>query len=188
MWMTAEVSVVIQILLPVHTCEWICKCCRCSASLWILTGFLICSHCCLFLSCVCFLCVYWQWRCLQTSVNIRAMPTAQGLDPCGPPRIHHVCLSIHLSMLLSALASFFHLQPPSCLWLFALFVVWLKHFTGHQTATHQFTVGAFIRICKRSYKIGKMKLRLTLYDWSIIQIFYFQCTQQVFSFFCYLNQ
>lgn len=108
--------------------------------------------------------------------------------PCGPPRIHHVCLSIHLSMLLSALASFFHLQPPSCLWLFALFVVWLKHFTGHQTATHQFTVGAFIRICKRSYKIGKMKLRLTLYHWSIIQIFYFKCTQQVFSFFCYLNQ
>lgn len=126
-----------------------------------------------------FLCVYWQWRCLQTSVNIRAMPTAQGPDPSGPPRIHHVCLSIHLSMLLSALASFF--QPPSCLWLFALFVVWLKH----QTATHQFTVGAFIRICKRSYKIGKMKLRRTLYDWSIIQIFYFKCTQQVFSFFCY---
>lgn len=145
MWMTAEVSVVIQILLPVHTCEWICKCCRCSASLWILTGFLICSHCCLFLSCVCFFVCVLTVKVLANISQHKSNANSTRPWPLWPPRIHHVCLSIHLSMLLSALASFFHLQPPSCLWLFALFVVWLKHFTGHQTATHQFTVGAFIR-------------------------------------------
>jgi len=62
---------------------------------------------------VVFLC--WQWRRLQTA--------PQGLDPSGPPWIHHVCLSIHPSMLPSAPSIFCCLQPSHHVWLYVFCVL-----------------------------------------------------------------
>lgn len=84
-------------------------------------GFLICSHCCLFLSCAFFVLTVKALANRHASISITAMPTTpQGLDTFGPPWIHHVCLSIHLSMLPSFLPSLQHLQPPYHVWLFAV--------------------------------------------------------------------
>lgn len=70
-----------------------------SASLLILTLQLIHSRCCLFFS-LCFfvLTVKVLANCYPSISITAAPPTAPGPDTFGPPWIHHLCLSIHLSM------------------------------------------------------------------------------------------
>lgn len=54
---------------------------------------------------LCFLCVDSEGACKLLPISITAAPpTALGPDTFGPPWIHHLCLSIHLSM--------FPLIPP----------------------------------------------------------------------------
>lgn len=89
-----------------------------SASLLILTLQLIHSHCCLFLSCAFFVLTVKVFANCYPSISITAAPpTALGRDTLGPPWIHHLCLSIHLSMfplipLASPLHSFQTLHSP----------------------------------------------------------------------------
>lgn len=67
----------------------------------------------------------------HASISITAMPTTpQGLDTSGPPWIHHVCLSIHHSMLPSGLPSFlpsFFLTPAAALICVAFCCVCCSH-------------------------------------------------------------